>query len=83
MQPNTAKDLLINLLFSKDTNTRFKEDVKEIGENLYKYTGSSALFITMELLCEEFKNNNYTNQYPTYLREIEWAWNGICEDFHA
>ena len=75
MTPKTAVYLLTDIIFSLDESESLSgKDARIIGEELYKTGGTDYLFITMELLTKELSSHNYS-----YLRELEWTWNGIGE----
>mgnify|MGYP001603726820 CR=1 FL=1 len=60
---------------------------KEIGEELYKLGGVDYLFESIRTLTEDimYKQSNSENisYYYTDLRELEFCWNNISNEFQA
>ena len=61
----------------------FKKEGNKIGKEIYKVGGANGLFDVMHLVEQEFLNCEYSNEYLGVLREIEWSWCGICEEWQA
>lgn len=55
---------------------------REIGEEIFEMEGYKGLFKAMELLTDTLQSRGYYN-YLGSLRELEWCWSGICEEFQA
>lgn len=72
---------LINIMY--DYDTRFQIRVRRIGIELNNLGGSQALFKALQVLIDELNQLNYTDDYLSYLREIEFAWSNINDNFQA
>lgn len=77
---------IIDMMFA-NSDFSYKRQVfstrgREIGEEIYELAGYKGLFNLMNLIVETLKEREY-NHYLADLRELEWCWSGICEEFQA
>lgn len=61
----------------------FSKNGHLIGKKIYKIGGYKALYIVMDLVYQELIDLEYSNQYLGDLRELEFSFNGICDEFQA
>jgi hypothetical protein len=61
----------------------FQGKGNKIGKEIYKVGGYKGLFIVMELVQKVLIENGYSDEYLTDLRELEFSFNGICDEFQA
>lgn len=77
-----ASELIDAMNASKDIKT-FKEYSEIIGRELNKLGGSDALFKTLDNVVSKLNEINCSNEFYNYLRDIEFSWSGINDDFQA
>jgi hypothetical protein len=75
------KDQLLYIILNENDN--LYENGKSLGEKIYRYGGSKALFTTMNLLLNEIMENEYSDEYLESLRLLEFSWNNICNKWQA
>lgn len=71
---------IIDLIFSNQNNTK---DARIIGKNIYKIYGYKGLFNVINLVQEYLMNNEYSDEYLSDLRTLEFGFSGICDEFQA
>lgn len=80
-------DEIIGMIFRNDNNydydNQFHEKWNKIGHQIYDLHGYKGLYITTELIQHELMENEYSNEYMGYLRDLEFAFSGICIEFQA
>ena len=72
---------LIDMIYNPDSVT-FGLRARRIGEELHKKGGSDALFICMNMMVDELLTE-YSKDYLGCLRELEFCWSGISDDFQS
>ena len=83
-------DEIINMIFKNDSDyydydydNQFDKRCNKIGHQIYNLYGYKGLYITTELVQQELMENEYSNEYIGYLRELEFAFSNICDEFQA
>ena len=84
-------DEIISLMYSQDRdryhrcdhNNYFSKRSRCIGKELHKLGGYNALFTILNILQDELMTNEYSTEYLHDLREIEFSFSGICDEFQA
>lgn len=69
-----------NTLYDRDT---FGKEGHGLGKEIYRVGGADGLFAVIRLVEQELLDCEYSNQYLSDLRNLEWSFNGICEEFQA
>lgn len=59
------------------------EEGHKLGKEIYNLGGANGLFSVMRIIEQELLDCEYSNEYLSVLRQIEWSWNGICEEWQA
>ena len=80
MNINLLADQLLNVIYN---NENIFEDGKKIGEEIYKTNGAKGLFSVMNIIEAEILNCEYSSEYLSKLRELEWSWCGITPEWQA
>lgn len=91
---NLFADKIIDMIYEND-NVIYRDDIGDtyndtlqckchkIGHKIYRIGGAEGLFAVMNIVEEKLLNAEYSNQYLCMLREIEWSWSGICDEWQA
>lgn len=69
-----------NLNYDRDT---FGKKGNKLGREIYTIGGYHGLFAVMNIVEQELLDSEYSNCYLTDLRNLEWSFNGICEEWQA
>lgn len=75
-----------NKKFTENRTTFSTENTRKLGEEIYATFGVDGLFDTMRALCDMTmyqSEEKYQQYYFTDLRELEFAWSGISDDFQC
>jgi len=78
-------DELIDMMLSgrRDHEGKiFGKRARTIGKELNELGGGNALFKCMDMLVEEL-TSEYSSEYLSDLRELEFAFSGISPDFQS
>jgi hypothetical protein len=80
-------DKIIEMIFGINNlrydHLSFQKESNKLGKEIYSIGGYHALFTVMNLVEQEILDCEYSNEYLGLLREIEWSFNGICEEWQA
>lgn len=77
-------DRIIEMIFgSNDHDDSFQKEGNKLGREIYAVGGANGLFAVMRVVEQEIMNCEYSNNYLGKLRELEWSWSGICEEWQA
>jgi hypothetical protein len=75
---------LIDMMFPLNSQgVIFGKRAREIGEELVALGGANALFNTMNIMVAKMQEEEYSDEFLSRLRELEFCWSGISEDFQA
>lgn len=75
---------ILKLVFKNNNDdTVFIVESNKIGKEIYTIAGYEGLYIVMNLIEQEITSCEYSNEYLYILRELEWGFNGICDEFQA
>jgi hypothetical protein len=74
---------LIDAMSTSNDIVAFKEYAKIIGQELNRLGGSDALFKTLDFIVSKLTESDYSNEFFNYLRDIEFSWSGINDNFQA
>ena len=68
-----------------EKRTVFGPRAVQIGHDIFDNYGSSGLFNAMHALCDMiiYQSSKHQNEYFTDLRELEFKWDGITDDFQC
>jgi hypothetical protein len=80
-------DKIIEMIFGTN-NLRydlesFQNTSNKLGKEIYAIGGYNALFTVMNLVEQELLDCEYSSEYLGLLRDIEWSFNGICDEWQA
>lgn len=80
-------DRIIEMIYGNNNlrydHVSFQKEGNKIGREIYTIGGYHGLFTVMNIVEQELLDCEYSNEYLSILREIEWSWNGICEEWQA
>jgi hypothetical protein len=79
-------DQIINMIFSNEDSFEriaFAEKSHKIGKDIYAISGYKGLYIVMDLVQQELVECEYSDEYLGTLRELEFAFSGICDEWQA
>lgn len=85
---NVFADKIIDMIYRNDNdnvncNDTFQNEGSKLGNKIYQVGGANGLFAVMNIVEMKLLNSEYSNQYLCMLREIEWSWSGICDEWQA
>jgi hypothetical protein len=81
-------DKLIELIYLKHSvddsnNLEFGDRCHLIGKEIYTLYGYQGLFSVICIVQENLIDMGYTDNYLVSLRELEFSFSGICDEFQA
>lgn len=80
-------DRIIGLIYGNNDFSYDKyfieEEGNKLGKEIYNLGGENGLFSVMRIIEQELLDCEYSNEYLSVLRQIEWSWNGICQEWQA
>jgi hypothetical protein len=78
---------IINLIYRNNNFSYdrivFGEEGRTIGKEIYALAGYHGLFDVISLVEQELLVCELSNEYLRDLRELEFSFSGICEEFQA
>jgi hypothetical protein len=78
---------IINMIFSNKEylcdRIVFGEKGHKIGKAIYAIGGYKGLYIVMDLVQQELLECEYSSEYLSTLRELEFSFSGICDEWQA
>jgi len=81
---NIFADRIIEMIFgSNNLNYSFQKEGNKLGREIYAVSGSNGLFKVMNIVEQKIMDCEYSNEYLSDLRTLEWSWNNICEEWQA
>lgn len=75
---------LIDMMFiNSSQEVIFGDRARKIGNELVLLGGSDALFNTMNIMVSRMQEEDYSDGHLSRLRELEFCWSGITDEFQA